>query len=76
MTTTKKKSFDCVEMKNRIQAELQEEWRGMSDDEIRTEISDTLSKSDSPVAQLWKRISSQTSGSFRTAAPRSAKAGP
>ena len=31
----KVKEFDCVEMKNRIQAELLERYKGMSDEEIR-----------------------------------------
>ncbi len=33
----KVKDFDCVEMKNRIQAELLEHYRGMTDEEIRPE---------------------------------------
>jgi hypothetical protein len=31
----KGKDFDCLEMKNRIQAELLEHYRGMTDEEIR-----------------------------------------
>ena len=71
--TTREKSFDCVEMKNRIQAELQEEWKGLSDDEIRAEIANTLSRSSSPVAELWRQIKSEVGShsSSKAIAPES-----
>ena len=52
----KQKEFDCVKMKNRIQAQLLKEWEGMSDDDIRREIHRKLDESQSPIAQFWRRI--------------------
>jgi len=53
----KHKSFDCVEMKNEIQARLLKQWEGLSDREIEAQITQDLKTSQSPIAQLWRRIS-------------------
>lgn len=50
------KSFDCVEMKNRIQQELREQRAGMTDEEIEVQMERELRTSSSPIAQLWRRI--------------------
>jgi len=52
----KNKEFDCVEMKNSIQAQLLKEWEGMSDEEIEAQIDQKLRTSTSPVAKLWRSI--------------------
>jgi hypothetical protein len=50
------KTFDCVEMKNRIQAELLKEREGMTDEEVRAEIKRRLETSNSPIAQWWRKL--------------------
>jgi hypothetical protein len=50
------KTFDCVEMKNAIQARRRQEYEGLTDDEIRRRIQDKLSTSDDIVARKWRRI--------------------
>ncbi len=50
------KSFDCVEMKNAIQAQLIEEQEGLTDAEIAKRRSEWLESSDSPVAQWWRSV--------------------
>lgn len=52
----KTKTFDCIAMKDRIQAELLREWEGLSDAEIRIRIQHDLETSDTPVARWWRRI--------------------
>ena len=51
-----KKNFDCVEMKNRIQAQIMEEDRGLTDEEIRRRRQHMLETSDSLVARKWREI--------------------
>ena len=50
------KALDCVELKNAIQARLLAEREGMSDDEVRALVRRRLATSDSPIAQLWRRL--------------------
>ena len=52
----KTKTFDCVEMKNKIQARLAEEYRGLTDEERRRKIAHELASSDDPVARKWRAI--------------------
>ena len=52
----KNKEFDCVEMKNRIQAQLSKDWDGKSNAEIREEIHKRMETSQTPIAQFWRRI--------------------
>lgn len=52
----KKKAFDCVEMKNAIQAQHLGEREGLSDNEVRQRITERLAMSDDPVAGKWRRI--------------------
>ena len=53
---TARKRFDCVEMKNAIQARLQEEREGLTDEEVRQQIAEFLATSDNPLARKWRRI--------------------
>jgi len=50
------KRFDCVEMKNRIQAEMLKEYEGLSDEEVRERIQHRLETSDSVVAKKWRKM--------------------
>jgi len=51
-----KKTFDCVAMKDAIQAKLRKERQGMTDEEIREHIRRKLETSDDPVARLWRKL--------------------
>lgn len=51
-----RKQFDCVEMKNQIQAQMQKEYEGLTDEEVRRRIRHRLETSDSIVAQKWRRM--------------------
>ena len=51
-----KKSFDCVEMKNQIQARIMADDEGLSDAEIRSRRQRMLETSDSLVARKWREI--------------------
>jgi hypothetical protein len=50
------KQFDCVKMKDEIQAKLLKQWHGLSDEEIRQEVQRKLAISDSPLAKLWRSL--------------------
>ena len=50
------KTFDCVQMKDEIQARLAKRRRGMTDAEIRSEIRANLAASENPIAKLWRAI--------------------
>jgi hypothetical protein len=50
------KSFDCVEMKNAIQAQLRKENEGLTDEEIARRRREWLEKSDDPLAKWWRSI--------------------
>jgi hypothetical protein len=52
----KAKQFDCVKMKNDIQAKLRLRYRGMTDDQIQAAMERGLASSDSPPARLWRRL--------------------
>ena len=49
-----KEEFDCVEMKNRIQAELLNENEGLTAEEERRKRLHKLATADSPAARLWQ----------------------
>ncbi|MCG3130715.1 MAG: hypothetical protein FLDDKLPJ_01487 [Phycisphaerae bacterium] len=48
------KEFDGVEMKNRIQAEIQRENEGLSDQERREKLHRELETSDDPLSRKWR----------------------
>jgi hypothetical protein len=50
------KGFDCVRMKDEIHARLAQEWRGLTDEEIRERIRRKLATSQSPIAKLWRKL--------------------
>jgi len=52
----KTKKFDCVRMKNEIQAKLLRQYAGLSDEQRAALIERELAVSDSPVAKLWRRL--------------------
>ena len=56
----KAKHFDCVKMKNDIQARMLRKYRGMTDAEIQADMEHDLATSNSPVAQFWRRITGKT----------------
>ena len=53
MSTAKR--FDCVEMKNAIQARLVARRRGMSPSEFVADVEMSLMKSKDPIGQYWRR---------------------
>jgi len=52
-TDRNRKTFDCVEMKRRIQEQIYEETKGMSTEEIVAYFHQRVEKG--PFADLWKR---------------------
>ncbi|HOH28146.1 MAG TPA: hypothetical protein PLC40_00600 [Candidatus Hydrogenedentes bacterium] len=48
------KKFNCVEMKNRIQAALIREYDGLSSEEVRRKRHNKLASSNSPAARMWQ----------------------
>jgi len=52
----KNKTFDCVEMKNTIQAKLQKEYEGLTPEEVRKRRRAKLEASDDPLARKWRRL--------------------
>ncbi len=54
MKTAKK--FDCVKIKDEIQAELAKEYDGLGSEEIRKRAQQKLAASNSPVAKLWRAL--------------------
>lgn len=65
------KEFDCIKMKDKIQAQFAESFPGRSDAEVRRQIQKKLAASDSPVARLWRRI--QRSEKLTPSSPRRGK---
>ena len=62
------KTFDCVEMKNRIQARLDEQYRGLTDDEIWECIKSKAATSESPVWKWWREMQKADKQQRRNAA--------
>jgi hypothetical protein len=52
----KAKRFECVKMKNDIQARMRRRYAGWTDDERQTDIERRLAESDSPVGRLWRDL--------------------
>ena len=51
----KSKTFDCVDMKNKIQAKLQEEYEGLTLEEVRKRRRAKLEASKDPLARKFRR---------------------
>jgi len=52
----RRKAFDCVQMKDEIQARLRAEWQGLTEDEIRARVREHLETSDSSIAKWWRTV--------------------
>lgn len=48
--------FDCLKMKDEIQAKLRKKWEGLSGQEIREQIRRSLETSQTPIARWWRRV--------------------
>jgi predicted metalloprotease len=53
------KAFDCVEMKDAIQAKLRKEREGMTDEQVRLLIRRRLETSNTPIARLWRTLNAR-----------------
>jgi len=51
------KEFDCIEMKNAIQARFVARRKGMKQSEIMADIEQTIIRSQEPIVGLWRRLS-------------------
>ena len=54
MKTAKK--FDCVRMKNEIQARIRKTSEGLSEEEMQRRRLDRLEHSNEPIAKLWRQL--------------------
>jgi hypothetical protein len=68
----KAKAFDCVQMKDEIQARLLREYKGMTDEQIRRRRARKLATSQSPIAKLWRELQARDEKQAKAAAPRAA----
>ena len=51
----KKKQNDCVDLKNKIQTALHQEYKKLTDEERESVINRKLAASNSPIATFWRR---------------------
>ena len=65
----KTKRFDCVRMKNEIQAKMLRDYAGLSDDERQTAMEHELTVSNSPVARLWRQVTQKHEPAMVAEAP-------
>jgi hypothetical protein len=56
----KKKKFDCVDMKNTIQAQHAEQYKGMTDEERWNSVNDRLAHSQDKLARKWRSIKNES----------------
>ncbi|HIJ65436.1 MAG TPA: hypothetical protein HPP77_05735 [Candidatus Hydrogenedentes bacterium] len=49
-----KKPFDCIAMKDEIQARLAKSWCGLTDEEIRDRVKEELRTSKASLVQWWR----------------------
>jgi len=59
MSTRTEKTFDCVEMKNQLQAAMERRYAGLTDEERREAMNRYLETSDDPVARKWRALASR-----------------
>jgi len=50
------KSFDCVELKNAIQAKLHNQYTGLDPEQVRKKRQEKLNTADNIVARKWRRL--------------------
>ncbi|MHC4473122.1 MAG: hypothetical protein ACYTDY_05915 [Planctomycetota bacterium] len=55
------REFDCVAMKDRIQAEILEERERLGEDEQLEQHREWLERSDEPLARWWREVSRRAS---------------
>jgi hypothetical protein len=53
---TGKKAFDCIAIKDEIQRRRRERYEGLSDEEIRRRMHETLATSPDPAARKWREL--------------------
>ena len=68
----KAKAFDCVRMKDEIQARLLREHKGLTDEQVRRRRARKLATSESPIAKLWRELEARDKKPTKKAAPRAA----
>lgn len=56
MSTSTEKAFDCIAVKDEVQAKLAGKWRGMTDEEIRAATRRELETSGDDLARWWRRV--------------------
>ncbi|MCX5739919.1 MAG: hypothetical protein NTZ61_15750 [Proteobacteria bacterium] len=66
----KLKEFDCVRMKDEIQARLMREYKGMTDKQIRERIRQKLATSQTPIAKLWRKLQARGKKQAKAAGTR------
>jgi len=66
----KPREFDCVRMKDEIQARLTRQWRGLTDEEIRERIRRNLATSQTPIAKLWRKLQARDKKAAKAAGAR------
>lgn len=66
----KAKEFDCVRMKDEIQARLMREYKGLTDEQIRRRRARKLATSKSPIAQLWRKLQARDEKAPKAAGAR------
>jgi len=54
------KDFDCVKMKDELQAQLRREYAGLSNEQMRARMTAKLATSDSPIAKFWRSLQKPT----------------
>ena len=64
-----KKTFDCVEMKNRIQKKMLEEKKRMGVEAMRRRREEWLQTGNDELAQLWRRLTARKRSATPTPAP-------
>ncbi|HPG69896.1 MAG TPA: hypothetical protein PLO37_23850 [Candidatus Hydrogenedentes bacterium] len=52
-------TFDCIELKDRVQAELAEEYKGLAEDEKERQRIEKFRASNHPAARLWRRLTGE-----------------
>lgn len=52
----KPKEFDCVQFKDKLQARLMREYKGLTEEQIRRRTARILATSPSPIAKLWRKL--------------------
>jgi hypothetical protein len=68
----KAKKFDCVRLKDELQARLMREYKGLTDEQIRRRRARKLATSRSPIAKLWRALQARDKKQAKAAGVRRA----